>query len=597
METKFGKLMVLTVVLVIGLVASTVVADLVAYYPFNEGSGAIVADVAGGHNGLVNGDVQWVESKSGYGKALYFSGMSRAGHVDCGAWDPSEWTGKLTVAFWVRWGGGGGAWQGIVSKRNNWAADQMMWQIEVNRNSQQIAFSREGSYPNCGDYILSKGKWTHVAVTFDRTTMVFYVNGEVTGRDTFSFGSKTDSSIVIGASDPGGTNVFHGIVDEVCIFNNALSKDDITLLYSTSGSPFVSSELVALLDEVHQAKKISKECSPQEAVTFFEKKITEYKLWEKRNPKHVGLRSELLASDLYFLLAKAKKAANASTKDITEAYMKSALTSSRSPNYVPALLWLFGNLPADDYVEFVKKCAPNSNDAFYNTHNIARNFEASGNWAAFKLFLDAVFSEANDIDSLAKAIAKGLRKEGSWSHKFLEYCLNKPELIKKAIQMYEELAQENIQNEKFVKATKIYNDIMNQYSPDQDREFYELKVCECIFNSGQYAQAISKLDDFIKDDRYMNRTLVRQAVLLKGQAYLQLNELGRAYDTFSTLIIDDSETKQVPEANFFIGYCNMLGGKLEEAREVFSLVVKDYPQNPYAGKAHLCLRMVERMIR
>jgi tetratricopeptide (TPR) repeat protein len=598
MKTKHERLIALTVLLVASLLSGKTIADLVAYYPFDEGSGATVNDASGnGHNGSVSRNVSWINSKSGYGKAMYFKGVNATGHVDCRTWNPSELTGQLSIALWIRWDGRGGTWQAPISKRDGWAADQMAWQIGVNRDSHQIAFYREGSSPDCGDCILPEGEWTHVAVTFDGTTVVFYMNGKVTGRDDFSFGSDNDASIIIGAAEPGGRDTFHGALDEVCIFNNALSENDVMQLYESMGTSFVSPKLSALRDEVRRAGKLSSGRSPQATVAFLEDKIVEYELWKKGNQKYVGLNSELLASDLYFLLAKSKDAAGASTEDVAEAYKRSVLISSRSPNYVPSLLWLFGNIPADSYIEFVRKSRPNNEGEFNHIHLIARDFKASRNWNAFELFLDGSFAEVNDTTAYAKAVAEGLGKNDVWTKKFLEYCRSKSELTKYIVGECEKQAQDHMVQGEFLKATKIYHDLASRCTSNQDRSVYELKICECLFNSGQYTKALSELGNFIEKYKDTNKVLVKPALILKGRVYIEFREIDQASDIFRRLMVDYPEMKQTPEPNFYIGYCNMLQNKLEESKETLSTLVKDYPESPYASKARLCLSKFEKMRR
>jgi len=216
--------------LVLSLAASTAFADLVAYYPLDEGSGNTTEDASGnGHDGEIQGTPNWVNSKSGFGKALYFDGQNPAtGWVNCGTWDPSEDTGQLTIALWVRWDGAvPDVWQGIMGKRDEWAEGQVVWYLEVNMENQQVAIGRYGVYPNCGGRILPEGEWAHIAAAFDGTTMVFYINGEETGRGNFSLGEKTDATIEIGCDNQSGWNSFHGAIDEVRIYNNALSPEEI----------------------------------------------------------------------------------------------------------------------------------------------------------------------------------------------------------------------------------------------------------------------------------------------------------------------------------------------------------------------------------
>jgi len=222
----FGLLLVLT--------AGTAVAELVAYYPLDEGSGSVAADASGnGHDGEIIGEPTWVDGQPGFGRALYFNGVSPAtGWVNCGRWNPSEETGRLTVAFWAKWDGsmGDDQWQGLVSKRDEWDSTEQglldMWCIEIDASSDNLHFFRAGSYPG-GGTVLPVGEWTHIAVTFDGTTEIFYVNGEENGRGGFSFGSKVDSVITIGCNNQSGWNSFNGILDEVRLYDNALSPDEI----------------------------------------------------------------------------------------------------------------------------------------------------------------------------------------------------------------------------------------------------------------------------------------------------------------------------------------------------------------------------------
>jgi tetratricopeptide (TPR) repeat protein len=260
-------------------------------------------------------------------------------------------------------------------------------------------------------------------------------------------------------------------------------------------------------------------------------------------------------------------------------------------------LWLFWNIPANGYIEFVRKCRPNNEGAFDYIHLIAKNFETSRNWGAFKLFLDGNFAEVNDTTAYAKAIAKGLNKDGMWSNMFSEYCQNKPELIEYVLDEHEKLAQEYIEQDEFSKAVKIYRDLASQCVSDQDKSVYELKVCECLFNSGQYSRTLSEIDAFINNDRLANKNLAARVMLWKGQIRMQLGEMDRASDIFSKIMAEYPKSEQTPEASFFIGYCHMLEGKHEKAEKVLNMVVKDYPKSSHASKARFCLMKIKRMTK
>jgi TolA-binding protein len=142
---------------------------------------------------------------------------------------------------------------------------------------------------------------------------------------------------------------------------------------------------------------------------------------------------------------------------------------------------------------------------------------------------------------------------------------------------------------------KIYTEIIKQCGPNQNKVVYEFKVCECLFDNGDYENAIKEIDSFIENNKTAHRTLICKAIMLKGQAYVQLGNVDRAIDTFLTLLIEYPRTKQAPEANFFIGYCYMLQGKFPGATEAFNLLMKDYPQSSYVAKAKSYLGRIESM--
>jgi hypothetical protein len=199
---------------------------LVANYPFeNE-----VKDVSGnGHDGTILGTVTYVDGPAGKGKAVLFPGTA-GNAVSLGTFNPSEKTGMLSVSLWAKWNGLSTQWQGLIGKRNNWNATDTMWQIEANQTTGALSFSRYnitgGTAP-----ALKVGEWTHIAVTFDKLTTRFYVNGVQTGTSaTWSFGPAVDASLNIGCDNAGGGNAFNGALDEVRLYDVALTPAEVLAL-------------------------------------------------------------------------------------------------------------------------------------------------------------------------------------------------------------------------------------------------------------------------------------------------------------------------------------------------------------------------------
>ncbi|HEX6188418.1 MAG TPA: protein kinase [Pyrinomonadaceae bacterium] len=82
-------------------------------------------------------------------------------------------------------------------------------------------------------YVPPIGEWTHIAMTYDGKTVVLYANGEIIGQVFYSGNIVgTDEPFNIGGrADDQGTGKFNGLIDEVQVFNRALSADEIRMIF------------------------------------------------------------------------------------------------------------------------------------------------------------------------------------------------------------------------------------------------------------------------------------------------------------------------------------------------------------------------------
>jgi hypothetical protein len=155
------------------------------------------------------------------------------GWASAGTWDPAEYTGELSISLWARWDGANGDKQGLISKRNAWAVDKMMWQLEVAPDTGELRFMSTSD--TVSSTPLPCGDWEHIAVTFDGETATLYRNGVSISSGAFEFDFKTDANLTIGAGqrDDMGTvsYTFNGALDEILIYNYALNRYDVADLY------------------------------------------------------------------------------------------------------------------------------------------------------------------------------------------------------------------------------------------------------------------------------------------------------------------------------------------------------------------------------
>ncbi len=229
-------------ILLLGLAAGVANADirtgLVGYYSLNEGAGTIAHDLSGkGHDGTLYSGVTWIAQ--GYqGGGVNDNGTTDS-RIQLGTWNPAEGTGQLSLAMWIRWAGGGGTYQGLLGKRNTWPGTTM-FQFQVRPENGGTFRLETGSYqivsPNNTLNPLVR-TWVHVAATFDGTTARLYLNGKEVKSGAFAFTmAGTGSLMGIGSVTGGGAGydgngqTFLGDMDEVGIFNRALSAEEVTLV-------------------------------------------------------------------------------------------------------------------------------------------------------------------------------------------------------------------------------------------------------------------------------------------------------------------------------------------------------------------------------
>jgi len=224
----------LAFILVLGLAANTAIAELVAYYPLDEGSGTTTEDASGNeHDGTLRNGATWIQPGYFGGSAINVDGNSGS-RVAIGTWDPSEGTGQLSLALWIKWTGeqNKSDHQGLIGKRDSWSdTGALRWFVEV-RNDGRIYMRNynEGVAAPAGTLNPFINIWVHIAVTFDGTTARIYLNGEEQASGEFSLHDKADASMGIGSTHGGtsGTSeLFSGDLDEVYIFNNPISQAQI----------------------------------------------------------------------------------------------------------------------------------------------------------------------------------------------------------------------------------------------------------------------------------------------------------------------------------------------------------------------------------
>ena len=205
---------------------------LVGYWAFNEGTGSVANDASGnGYNGTLQHGPTWTTSAAcRVGGCLSFDGSNdyvRVAHTA-----ELRITGDLTISAWIK-PTGNRTTMAIVSKRyefelgpvHNVAPYPLRW-----------SHREPGGTLALGDLTTSieANQWQHVVLVRTGMTrqMQGYKNGVPALSSSYPFSPGTSSYALNIGRNPGGKTNFRGLIDEVRIYDRALSASEVQALYA-----------------------------------------------------------------------------------------------------------------------------------------------------------------------------------------------------------------------------------------------------------------------------------------------------------------------------------------------------------------------------
>ncbi|MEA3462970.1 MAG: LamG-like jellyroll fold domain-containing protein, partial [Bacteroidota bacterium] len=208
---------------------------LVAHYPFDGD----YTDYSGnGNDGIPKGSMAFTDAE--LGKGASFDGKS---WIEVSDSDTLDLSNALTFSVWLyKQDAGTGGWAVVLSKGDTSALDS--------KSPYALLHSYDGKYPliclvknNYREMIGSTAKtdfgvWYLLTVTWDGADIKYYINGEL--KDTKGWiGTlpNSDSKLIIGSDPPGSTEYFKGVMDDLRIYDHALSGGEIKALYEGKESP------------------------------------------------------------------------------------------------------------------------------------------------------------------------------------------------------------------------------------------------------------------------------------------------------------------------------------------------------------------------
>jgi len=193
----------------------------------DEGKGAVAKDSSeNGNDGEVF-DAQWGKGK--LGTALSFDGKSS--YVNCGNDTSLDITSALTIVAWIKEEGEQTGWPRVVARENPGKGHRQYAMCYSDKQEIRAIADTEGD--GFCDIIGGElnNDWHHIAMTYSNGVMELFVDGASKGTAKGKgklVSEGEDANVAIGkTSHAAQKDFFLGSIDEVAIFNVALTKDNI----------------------------------------------------------------------------------------------------------------------------------------------------------------------------------------------------------------------------------------------------------------------------------------------------------------------------------------------------------------------------------
>ena len=247
-------------------------AALIAHYKFDEGAGATTAanSVAGAAAGTVSAGVTTGQAGMS-GNAYLFnntSGVVDAGNA--GFLSAITTAQKVTISAWVKTSDATGTRNVAVFAGNDQATGNYMdlgysgpgdgAAVPANNLAAGKAYARDrasgngvNAYSNTAPTV-NNGAWHHLVMTIDLSAasnqLSLYVDGSLANSQTLGgalLGFPTLNNFEIGRlgrSAP--TDYFGGLIDDVQVYDTALSATEVSFLFANPGSPVPEPGALAL---------------------------------------------------------------------------------------------------------------------------------------------------------------------------------------------------------------------------------------------------------------------------------------------------------------------------------------------------------------
>jgi len=196
-------------------------------------------DTAGGNHGTEVGNPTYTPGR--YDQAISLDGDGD--YVNCGNDASFNITDAITISIWLK-GTFDNTWDSIIEKGYNW--------LLCRGAGDNAVFFCLGLGNVQGSKNINDDQWHHVAALYDGSKVCLYVDGEPDGSQVVSGSlNVSTANVYIGGNT---SQSFNGLIDDVFIYNRALSEQEIQFLAGRIPTDLNTDGVVNLNDFAQQAQ-------------------------------------------------------------------------------------------------------------------------------------------------------------------------------------------------------------------------------------------------------------------------------------------------------------------------------------------------------
>lgn len=199
---------------------------LLAAWHFDENTGTTASDATGNHNGVIN-SASWVSGIRG--SALQFDG--NVSHIQIPNTGFNPVGNSISFSLWFR--------LNAVGNSGSFIYQNVKYNVSIDAQG-RVGFALytplwKAVNSGYSSRILDTD-WHHVVMTYDGTTMNVFLDGQ---HRTYTSNSgnlqSTPASVYIGKEGP--INPFNGTIDEILMYNRALTDSEVLEIYGSTPDP------------------------------------------------------------------------------------------------------------------------------------------------------------------------------------------------------------------------------------------------------------------------------------------------------------------------------------------------------------------------